>query len=368
MTAEASVLSKKLRQSGVARSPLAETELIVDSFARGAEDRLRLLLKTIVRASIEKVGVTRLAEATGEIDGPALLGVVDIEDADTPALLACDADLSDSLIDLMLGGDPGEAPQPQARTLTAIDLALGRLHLDAILQAFAHGVGVGLGEPLNKRLEIRDLRQSLAQLRLAPDYIDVLQFDISLSLGESGRSGSLKFILPLSALDVIRASITARTQRTARERPNDLWKTLMRRAAAAAPVHLDGVLHRTNLSLAAIEALHPGDVLEIPRQAVEEIRLTMPQPGGRNAILAVGELGAYQNSKVIRLASEPDPRVAGHIVRALESSAVTEAQSSGNADVEDKEPGIQEPVQVANDPANIRTPSPGAEEVTLEST
>src|SRR5690606_31059203 len=44
MSAPVSVLSKKLRQGGVARSPLAETDVIVESFGRGIEDRLRLLV------------------------------------------------------------------------------------------------------------------------------------------------------------------------------------------------------------------------------------------------------------------------------------------------------------------------------------
>ena len=52
-------------------------------------------------------------------------------------------------------------------------MALCRLHLDAILDAFAHAIGANLGRPLTKGLAIRDLRQSLSQLRLAPDYIDV---------------------------------------------------------------------------------------------------------------------------------------------------------------------------------------------------
>ena len=111
---------------------------------------------------------------------------------------------------------------------------------------------------------------------------------MDLSLGEAGRRGRFTLVLPLSALDVIRASIQARNVQAARDRPNDLWKTLMRRAAASAPVPVDAVLHRQTLSLAALQGLQVGQVLEIPRQAVEEIRLAIPQPGGRTALLAAG--------------------------------------------------------------------------------
>ena len=142
-------------------------------------------------------------------------------------------------------------------------------------------------------------------------------FGMTLGLGEAGRRGRFQLILPLSALDVIRASIQVRNEAAARDRPNDLWKTLMRRAAASAPVRVDAVLHRQRLSLAALQSLHVGQVLEIPRQSVEQVRLTIPQPGGRTALLAQGRLGAYQDLKVVKLLSPPDRRVVAHINRAL---------------------------------------------------
>jgi flagellar motor switch protein FliM len=321
MSPPASVLSQKLRHGGVARSPLAETEILGETFARGVEDRLRLIVKTMIGTSVAAARVTKLADATAAIAaGPAMLGLVDVEDADTPGLIAAESDLAYHLIDLTLGGDPVQAPEPVARPFTGIDMALCRLHLDAILAAFAQAIGAALGRPLTKGLAIRDLRQNLSQLRLAPDYIDVMVFGMELILGEAGRRGRFTLILPLSALDVIRASIQARNVQAQRDRPNDLWKTLMRRAAANAPVRVDAVLHRQNLSLAALQGLQPGQLLEIPRQAVEEIELTIPQPGGRTVVLAVGRLGAYQDNKVIKLATPPDRRVVAHIDRALRAA------------------------------------------------
>jgi flagellar motor switch protein FliM len=320
MPPSASVLSRKLRRGGVARSPLADTDLLGETFARGVEDRLRLIVKTLVGTAVSAARVSKLAEATRAIAGPAILGLVDVEEADTPGLIAIDSDLAYHLIDLTLGGDPGQAPQPVARPFTAIDMALGRLHLDAILAAFGQAIGSNLGRPLTKGLTIRDQRQNLSQLRLAPDYIDVLVFGMQLALGEAGRRGGFQLVLPLSALDVIRASVQARTLQAARDRPNDLWQTLMRRAAAAAPVCIDAVLHRQRLSLAALQALQVGQVIEVPRRAIEEIELALPQPGGRTAVLALGRLGAYQDNKVVKLATPPDPRVVLHVDRALRAA------------------------------------------------
>ena len=81
----------------------------------------------------------------------------------------------------------------------------------------SHAIGANLGRPLTKGLAIRDLRQNLSQLRLAPDYIDVMVFGMTLGLGEAGRRGRFQLILPLSALDVIRASIQVRNEAAARD-------------------------------------------------------------------------------------------------------------------------------------------------------
>jgi flagellar motor switch protein FliM len=349
MPPAANVLTRKLRHGGVARSPLADTELLGETFARGVEDRMRVLVKTLIGTSVCGARVTKLADATAEITGAAVLGPVHVEDADTPGLLALESDLAYHLIDLTLGGDPALAPQPEARPFTAVDMALCRLHLDAILAAFAHAIGANLGRPLTKELTVRDLRQNLSQLRLAPDYIDVLVFGMDLTLGEAGRRGRFRLVLPLSALDVIRASIQARNAQAARDRPNDLWKTLMRRAAASAPVRVDAVLHRQSLSLAALQGLQVGQVLEIPRQAVEEIRLTIPQPAGRTAVLAVARLGAYQDNKVVKLLTSPDRRVVAHIDRALRAAPEAPAAPGMAAGQAEAPAPTPEPSEVGSD-------------------
>ena len=64
MPPSANVLTQKLRHGGVARSPLADTELLGETFARGVEDRMRPLVKTLIGTSVGAARVTKLADAT----------------------------------------------------------------------------------------------------------------------------------------------------------------------------------------------------------------------------------------------------------------------------------------------------------------
>lgn len=324
MPTEPTLLTRKLRRGGMTRAPLPDVEIIGQAFARRVEDRLRPLVKTIVTATARPTHVGKLAAAAGAIVVPALIGVVEVEDADTPGLFAGEADFAYHVIDLMLGGDPAAAPAPRPRPFSAIDLALGRAPIEAILAAFAEAVGDGLGAPPAKALAVRDLRQTLAQLRLAPDYIDVLTFEVGLSLGDAGRTGHFALILSLSALDVIRASVRVRDTRAARG--DDPWRIVMRRAAAEAQVPVRAVLHRQRFTLAEVKGFEVGQLIEIPAAAPAEIALTIAQPNGRPARVATARLGAYQGAKVVKLTEPPDPRLAAHVTRALGDSARGPAQ------------------------------------------
>jgi flagellar motor switch protein FliM len=314
------VLTRKLREGGVARSPLPETELLGATFARMVEDRLRPVLKTVLAAQVTACRVTKLREALQGIGVPAMLGLIEIEEADTPGLLNIDADLAYHLIDVTLGGDPASAPQPSARSFTGIDMAITRIHLEALLGGLGEAVSVCFGRPLKRAIRLRDQRQNISQFRLAPDYIDILMLSLELEIGEAARRGRFDLILPLSTLDVIRAAIRDKDAEAARDRPNDLWKVLMRRAAASAPVAVDAVLHRRRMTLAQLHALAPGQVLEIPESAPDEVEITIAQPGGKTATVALGRLGAYAGNKVVKLATPPDRRLVEHVRRALSAA------------------------------------------------
>ena len=246
-----------------------------------------------------------------------MLGVITVEDSDTAGLLNVDTDLAHHLVDLMLGGDPAAAPIPTTRTFTSIDMAVCRQPLDALVGAFAETLGTTFGRPLTKQITIREQKQNISQMQFAPDYVDVLVLSIALDIGEAARTGNFDLMLPLAALDVIRASFAEKDDAAARERPDDLWKAQMRRAAARSNVSVDAVLHRQRMTLAAIEALRPGDVIEIPEEAPNAIQLTISQPGNQVARLAQGRLGAFHGDKVVKLEADVDPRVRAYLKRYL---------------------------------------------------
>jgi flagellar motor switch protein FliM len=313
----ADALLKKLSRSGAARLPLADPEALAAACARGCEDRLRPLLGAPVKAEATPPRIARLADATAALETPALIGLVAIEGAGVPVLIAADYPLAWHMTDLGLGGDPRSNPAPLPRALTALDLTLGRLPLDAIRQALHDALAAGLGHPPARAMRLDETRADLAELRLPPG--DALTLRVALRLG-AGRTGACLVLLPLAALDALRAP-SGRAAEPAPPRPDDLWRRHMRRTAAASPVPLDAVLHRQTMTLAAVQALQVGQVLEIPRTAAETVTLSLPQPGGRSVAVATGQLGALRERKVVKLDMPPDPRLLQHVTAALRTPA-----------------------------------------------
>lgn len=207
MSESGSLLARKLRSRGVAPSPLPDIELIGDEFARRVEDKLRPLVKTILGAIVLECTVEKLSEAVARVSVPAMLGVLELEGVEPLGLISIDTDLAYHCVDLMLGGDPAVAPTPTARTFTGIDMALCRLYLEALAGAFADAIENGTRRPMAKHFVIREQRQDVSQLRLGPEYVDVLTLSIALDVGVAARTGNFVLILPLATLDVIRATL-----------------------------------------------------------------------------------------------------------------------------------------------------------------
>lgn len=309
MGGEANVLVRKLRSGGVARSPLPDTDFIGQTFARQLEKGLRPLVKTMLSATVLECKVVKVSEAIQGIAVPTMLALVELDNAKVQGLFNIDGTLAYHLIDLMLGGEPTVPATPAPRSFTEIDLALCGLAQEALLAAFAEALAACFGRPLAKPLQLVGQRQDITQVRFAPEHADVLVYDVTLEIGGAVRSGRLHVILPLAMLDTICAMLRDEAPRIRQDEPKDLWKAAMRHAAARAPVALDAVLHRRRMTLAEVMRLRIGDVLELPAAALDRVRLMIAQPGGRDAEIAAGRLGAYQGAKVVKLETPVDPRL-----------------------------------------------------------
>lgn len=72
-------------------------------------------------------------------------------------------------------------------------------------------------------------------------------------------------------------------------------------AVMAAPASIEAVLHRVTMPFAKIRGLGVGDVIEIPRTALEQTRLETPGEDGRRTCLGKVRLGQMNGARAVRL-------------------------------------------------------------------
>ncbi len=292
-----SVLAHKVSQRRVARSPLPDSEFVGQTFVRQIEKGLRPLVKSNISATILDSRVVKVSKALQGVSVPAMLGLVEIENAKSQALLNIDTDLAYHLIDLMLGGDPSVTSKPIPRTLTAIDMALCSFSQKAILAAFVEALEASFGRRFGRKVSLIDQRQDITQIRFAPENVDVLVYNVALGIGDAARSGNLSLFLPLALLDSIHAVMRNELAPVETETTSDMWKTHMRRAASSAPVVVSAVLHRQKLTIADLEALKPGDILELPPTAIDDVQLLISAVAREVRLNRLGQVGRLPGLK-----------------------------------------------------------------------
>lgn len=312
-----SAIRRKLAGHRVGRAPIPAIEAIGENFAKLLDERLRGLLRTITSAMLIDCEVRKLSSVLEEIPVPAMMALIDVRGSSNQALVNVSMDLLFHIVDLRMGGDPEAAPMPIARSVTAIDIGLCEDFIRLALEAFEASLRLNLGPSIGPAMSIARHEQHVSMVRIAPEHSDVLVLRLGLDVGEAARSGDFLLVLPLSVLDAYRAAAPAKA--SAGPSKADIWSRHMARAAADAPVRLEAVLHRELVPLADLQALVPGTVLPLPREARERVRIRLAGQGEAPP-LAEGRLGSRDGRKAVKLTEGPDPAVIAALRRALAES------------------------------------------------
>ena len=312
------VLTRKIGLGGVGRSPIPDVERLGDVFARELENALRPILLTGVAGMILEGEVTKLAAVAEAIPVPALLGVLSFPGCDHHGMINVSADLVYHIVDLRMGGDAGTCPTPTTRSLTAIDYALCEGVLKQTIFAFERAIEIILDGPLTGHFNHIDTAQNITNVTIAPETADVLKYTVSLDIGVAARGGDLDIIVPLSVLDVVRASIEPRKPDQS-ETVKDIWRDRMRQAVHEATLPLTAILTRGKFNADFLNDLKVGQVVPIPSNAPQQVELVLNAEKKDAFKVTDARLGAFEGKKVLKLNEAADPQVLRHI-----NSAVSE--------------------------------------------
>ncbi len=251
-------------------------------------------------------------------------------------LCLLDQPLVDALIEVQTTGRVDSGPGA-ARPFTKIDIALTRDFIDLLLSAFSAELEGVMGVDWPRRMSFGGPIPDRRQLPLLMPDATYHLFQVDLSLGDGAKTGAARLVVP-------GGSGSAAVDQAASQSVEDpAWKAAFFRAIARVEVPLDVVLTRDRRSIAALEALTPGDLICFDAEDMGQATL-VDQAG--NTVLK-GRLGRQMGKRALRLTTGIRPeRVASS---AAASSAAASPPGDPMAAASPADLGAADPVPAAPD-------------------
>lgn len=311
------VLSKKIGGNRVVAAPIPEIEELATRMCRAFESALTTVLSVSVSGMVLDCEVAKMMDVAAEIPAPAMLGVFDFVGADHGAMVNMTADLAYHIIDLRMGGDPAECPQPTTRSFTVIDQALCEGVLREFTFAFERATEIIMDGPLSAGFEFKGIWQDVSTVSLAPERADVLKITVALDVGLAARGGDIEFIVPLSVLDFVRSAVD-HTKVEANTAYKDIWQTNMKAAVRTSELPVTAVLARVWQKPDFLRNLKVGSLIEIPSNAPRKVKLELNSSTKDRFVMVEARLGGFDGGKVVKLNESPSSKVVNNIRRAIE--------------------------------------------------
>lgn len=269
-------------------------EVIFDRSARQMTTSLRHLTNDNVEVTLDDVSATRFGEFLHSLPAPTVVGVVKAQGLDNYCLLAVDAPLVYSVVDLLLGGKRGGTVLTiEDRGFTQIELALTQRIFNLVV------------EDLSKAFEsVADVKFSLDRMETTPRFAAIAQEASVCSLAKfridiEDRGGRAVLLMPHATLEPI-YKLLLRDFIGETNGNEKAWRDHLAAEIAAAKLDLKVVLAEKEVTIGDLDLLAPGQTIRFGAsgKTLAEIRA-----GG--AVVARGHVGRVGDAIAIRLAEAP---------------------------------------------------------------
>ncbi len=204
-----------------------------------------------------------------------------------PMVVALDATLIHTLVELLCGGNGVEAPATD-RPASAIDRQFAQILFNLTASAIqVEWASFGFGPVKTARVEAGLAADVFGPRRAGIGVVD-------LTIGVFGLHGTLRLALPPEALERIRDASGEVGPAPATADP--AWFDLLRREVGQAPVELAAYLDAKPLTLGALSELKVGQILAMPADARTRAALV-----GDGRTLYRGEIGQADGRYSLRV-------------------------------------------------------------------
>lgn len=255
-----------LRAAGMSVDDLKSLETVFRELAASFGTRMAAQTDVAVGAEFVRIESLEKDDISGTLSRSGLVGTVPVAKWGSRLLLAADRNFVDCGIEVLFGSGASYDTGAGARFLTTVDLAIARQIFVDVTASLDHMFSGGV-EPL---FQIADLVEAA---QLAPNAItETRMICCTITLKAAGRSGQILILLPRSSFKPMQDAI-ARMLRQPAHHSDPAWAKKLRLEVSRAHIDIEAYLHQGSMTLEQLALLKPGQVLQLPKDAIDQVRL-----------------------------------------------------------------------------------------------
>jgi flagellar motor switch protein FliM len=240
-------------QMRIVRGRMPTLEMINERFARLFRQNLYALLRRSPEVSVNPIEMKKFSEYVHTLHVPTSLNIVRIHPLRGNALFLLEPRLVFSIVDNFFGGK-GRHSKIEGRDFTATENRIIQMVLKTAFVDFAEAWSHVL------KIEVEyiqsELNPAFANIVSPSEVVVVTSFHVELD----GGGGDVHVTLPYSMIEPLREQLDSGMQ-SDRIEQDERWAISMKEEIDDAEVEVSTVLGRSQLSLAQLLNLRPGDVV-----------------------------------------------------------------------------------------------------------
>ncbi len=224
------------------------------------------------------------------LDGSAIIAPLMAERWGCSLFLAADTELVFSIIEAMFGAQNNLGPVDTDRPFGMLEQKIANLLAKHLVAALDRAFNTGSGQPLfipGNCVDTADFdRENFEIVRL---------FSCCLEVTAAGKTGHMHLLLPRSAHKPMQDAVAAVLRRPMNQ-ADPTWAKKLRHEVSRTHVELEAFMQQGPMTLDMLSRLEIGQVLKLPTDAMEQVRL---RAGNQQLFkCTLGKSGIYFTVKV----------------------------------------------------------------------
>jgi flagellar motor switch protein FliM len=291
---DTNILRRKIKAAAVRQAKASLQNSLVQNIERATAKVFLDFLEIEVAAEVSERTISSHTQ-TIEAMTSRMFGIVSF--GDDVGLTGFDSQFINTAISHLAGGASGASGD---RPVTNTDAAIFKLVINKILtQVF------DMPEVTQTDVGMQGYEREKAPLMFLLAEKKYALLRVNISDVEGAGLGRFELAIPLTCME----KISAMEQRNSSLQEHDTWRAAMSQIAIDAPIELDTIVSRMDVSLGQILDMKMGDLLDLANGSLTGLSLEGRTPNGPKTIFK-GHLGALKTHKAFKITRIPDEEYA----------------------------------------------------------